>query len=56
MNESEHYTVRALLFDRNQDPDHNAIESPGMHPLTYRDLRIQITYVLKTLNAMTGLP
>jgi acyl-CoA synthetase (AMP-forming)/AMP-acid ligase II len=50
--ESEHYTVRDLLFDGNQDPDHNAIESPGMHPLTYRDLRIQILYVLKTLNSM----
>jgi acyl-CoA synthetase (AMP-forming)/AMP-acid ligase II len=52
MNESGQYTVKELLFDRNQDTDHNAIESPGMRPLTYRDLRIQITYVVKTLNAM----
>jgi oxalate---CoA ligase len=52
MNESEHYTVKELLFDRNQDPDHTAIESPGMHPLTYQDLRIQIISVIKTLNSM----
>ena len=51
MNESEHFTVKDLLFNRNQDPDHNAIESPGMHPLPYRDLRIQIEYVIKTLNS-----
>jgi acyl-CoA synthetase (AMP-forming)/AMP-acid ligase II len=52
MNESEHYTVEDLIFNRNQDPDHNAIESPGLSPLTYRDLRIQIIYVIKMLNAM----
>jgi acyl-CoA synthetase (AMP-forming)/AMP-acid ligase II len=52
MNVSGHYTVKELLFNRNQDPDNNAIESPGMHPLTYRDLRIQIIYVIKTLNSM----
>lgn len=51
MNESEHFTVKDLLFYQKQDPDHNAIESPGMHPLTYRDLRIQVEYVIKTLNS-----
>jgi hypothetical protein len=33
-------------------PDHPAIESPGLIPLTYRDLRLQIMYVVKTLNIM----
>ncbi len=51
MHESGHCTIRELIFDRNQDPDHNAIESPGLQPLTYRDLRAQVLYVIKTLNA-----
>lgn len=52
MNESGHLTLRDILFDRGQDPDHNAIECPGSQPLTYRDLRLQILYVVKALNAM----
>ncbi len=52
MNESGHFTIRDILFDRDQDPDHNAIECPGYHPLTYRDLRLQILYGVKALNAM----
>lgn len=52
MDESDHFTFRDLIFNGNQDPDHNAIESPGYLPLTYRDLRQQILYVVKTLNSM----
>jgi acyl-CoA synthetase (AMP-forming)/AMP-acid ligase II len=50
-NESGHFTIKDLLFNRDQDPDLNAIESPGLHPLTYHDLRMQVLYVVKTLNA-----
>jgi oxalate---CoA ligase len=46
------FTIKDLIFNGNQDPDHNAIESPGYQPLTYRDLRQQILYVVKTLNAL----
>jgi acyl-CoA synthetase (AMP-forming)/AMP-acid ligase II len=52
MNDPGHFTLKDMIFDHNQDPDHHAIESPGLHPLTYRDLRAQILYVVKTLNAM----
>ena len=52
MNESGHFTIRDIIFDRDQDPDHHAIECPGFHPLTYRDLRLQILYVVKTLNTL----
>jgi acyl-CoA synthetase (AMP-forming)/AMP-acid ligase II len=50
MVESGSYTIEELIFNRNQDPDNNAIEFPGHHPLTYHDLRLQILYVIKTLN------
>ncbi|MDD1683258.1 MAG: AMP-binding protein, partial [Methanoregula sp.] len=52
MNESGHFTIKDILFNRDQDPDHTAIECPGFHPLTYRDLRLQIRYVVKALNTM----
>jgi len=52
MNDPGYFTIKDMLFDHNQDPDHHAIESPGLNPLTYRDLRAQILYVVKTLNAM----
>ncbi len=52
MNESGPYTVRDLIYNCNQDPEHNAIECPGHHPLTYRGLRSQIMYVVKTLNSL----
>ena len=52
MNETGPFTIKDLIFHGNQDPDHNAIECPGYQPLTYRDLRAQILYVVKTLNAM----
>ena len=52
MNESGLFTIKDALFNGNQDPDHNAIECPGYEPLTYHDLRLQILYVVKTLNAM----
>jgi len=52
MSEAGHYTIKDLIFNGNQDPDHNAIESPGYQPLTYRDLRQQVLLVVKTLNAM----
>jgi acyl-CoA synthetase (AMP-forming)/AMP-acid ligase II len=50
MTDTGYFTIKDLIFTRDQDPDHHAIESPGLHPLTYRDLRIQILYVIKTLN------
>ena len=52
MYETGPFTIKDLIFHGNQDPDHNAIECPGYQPLTYRDLRAQILYVVKTLNAM----
>jgi len=52
MNEPGHLTLRDILFDRGQDPDHHALECPGSQPLTYRDLRLQILYVVQALNAM----
>jgi oxalate---CoA ligase len=52
MDESGLFSTRDLIFHGNQDPDHPAIESPGYQPLTYRDLRNQIIFVVKTLNAM----
>ena len=50
--ESEPHTIKELIFDGNQDPDHPAIEIPGYQPLTYRDLRNQVLLVIKTLTAM----
>jgi acyl-CoA synthetase (AMP-forming)/AMP-acid ligase II len=44
-------TIKEVIFNNNLDPDHHAVESPGYLPLTYRELRDQITYVVKTLNA-----
>jgi acyl-CoA synthetase (AMP-forming)/AMP-acid ligase II len=52
MNKSGLFTIKDVLFDGNQDPNHNAIECPGYEPLIYHDLRLQILYVVKTLNAM----
>jgi acyl-CoA synthetase (AMP-forming)/AMP-acid ligase II/thioesterase domain-containing protein/acyl carrier protein len=52
MNETGLFTIKDLIFNRNQDPEHNAIESPGYQPLTYRELRLQVLFVVKTLNAM----
>lgn len=41
-----------LFFHNNhQDPSRFAIESPGYAPLTYRGLREQIDYTVRTLNA-----
>jgi acyl-CoA synthetase (AMP-forming)/AMP-acid ligase II/thioesterase domain-containing protein/acyl carrier protein len=48
---SESQTIKELIFDENQDPDHPAIETPGYQPLTYRDLRKQVLLVIKTLTA-----
>ena len=50
-NKASILTLKELFFHNNQDPSHNAIESPGYEPLTYQELRNQITYVVKTLNA-----
>jgi acyl-CoA synthetase (AMP-forming)/AMP-acid ligase II len=44
------FTIRQLLFEGDLDPDHNAIECPGYGPLTYRDLRLQVSTVVKALN------
>ena len=43
--------VRDLIIHGSQDPDAPAIESPGGEALTYRDLRKQIAYVARSLNA-----
>lgn len=51
MEENNFFTIRELIFNGNQDPDKNAIESPGYQPLTYRDLRLQVLSVVKSLNA-----
>jgi acyl-CoA synthetase (AMP-forming)/AMP-acid ligase II len=44
-------TIRDILFNGDQDPADNAIESPGCDPLTYRNLRLKVLYVVKTLNS-----
>jgi acyl-CoA synthetase (AMP-forming)/AMP-acid ligase II len=51
MTEFEMFTIWDMICKGDQDPDHNAIESPGYLPLTYRELRMQIDYVVKELNA-----
>jgi len=48
----EPHTIKELIFNGNQDPDHPAIESPGQQPLLYRDLRKQVLLVIKTLNSL----
>jgi acyl-coenzyme A synthetase/AMP-(fatty) acid ligase len=52
MKEFEISTIRELLFNSGQTPDHNAIESPKCQPLTYRDLRIQVLSGVKALSSM----
>jgi acyl-CoA synthetase (AMP-forming)/AMP-acid ligase II/thioesterase domain-containing protein/acyl carrier protein len=52
MKSEESPCVADLIVHGNQDPDSPAIESPGYEPLTYRDLREQVTYIVRTLNAM----
>ena len=51
MEETGHFTIRDLILSGNQDPYQPAIESPGCLPLTYRDFRMQILSVVKSLNA-----
>jgi oxalate---CoA ligase len=51
MNTSVPFTIRDLLFKGDQDPDRNAIESPGYAPLTYRALQTQMLSVVENLNA-----
>ena len=51
MNKPALLTIRDLLFDGDQDPDHPAIESPGYEPLTYRGFREQILVLNKNLSA-----
>jgi acyl-CoA synthetase (AMP-forming)/AMP-acid ligase II len=51
MEEADHSTIRDLILNGHQDPDQHAIESPGYLPLTYRDLRVHIISVVKSLNA-----
>lgn len=52
MTEPGYHTIADLLFRQGQDPDQNAIECPGLRPLTYRDLRQQVRSVVRTLNGM----
>ena len=51
MTESGLFTIGELICKGDQDPDHNAIESPGYIPLTYRDLCMQIYSVVRALNS-----
>ncbi|MFA5267301.1 MAG: AMP-binding protein [Methanoregula sp.] len=51
MNPPALLTIRDLLFEGDQDPDHPAIESPGYKPLTHRGLREHILVVNKMLSA-----
>lgn len=51
MGGTDRFTIRDLICCGDQDPDQHAIESPGYLPLTYRDLRLQIRSVVKSLNA-----
>jgi acyl-CoA synthetase (AMP-forming)/AMP-acid ligase II len=51
MKNPEGLSIRSLILEGNQDPDHPALEAPGCRPLTYRDLREQIISVVSTLNA-----
>lgn len=51
MTDKECNTIRELLFLQGQDPDHNAIECPGMQPLTYHGLREHVRSVVRILNA-----
>jgi acyl-CoA synthetase (AMP-forming)/AMP-acid ligase II len=51
MEENDRRTIKDLILNGSQDPDHHAIESPGYRPLTYRDLRLQILSVTQSLNA-----
>jgi acyl-CoA synthetase (AMP-forming)/AMP-acid ligase II len=46
------FTIRDMIWGGTQDPDQNAIESPGHLPLTYREFRAQIHYVVRTLNGL----
>jgi oxalate---CoA ligase len=50
MKENDFFTIMDQIFNGNQDPNKNAIESPGYQPLTYRDLRLQVFSVVKYLN------
>lgn len=51
MNGTDRFTIYDLIYTGNQDPDQNAIESPGSRPLTYRALRAQMARVLQDLHA-----
>ena len=51
MDGQDSLTIRDLIWAGNQDPDRNAIESPGYAPLTYRALRVQMLAVVQDLNA-----
>ena len=51
MNNEKGQCVRDLILFGSQDPDSPAIESPGYLPLTYRELRKQIAYVVRSMNA-----
>ncbi|MFA5267310.1 MAG: non-ribosomal peptide synthetase [Methanoregula sp.] len=44
--------VRDLIIFGSQNPDSPAIESPGYQPLTFRDLRRQVAYAVRSLNAL----
>ena len=51
MSESGLFTIGDVLFCGGQDPDHHAIESPGFPPVTYQDLRAEVSALVTSLNA-----
>jgi acyl-CoA synthetase (AMP-forming)/AMP-acid ligase II len=50
MDTDRRFTIPDLMLHGDQDPDKNAIESPGNHPLTYRDFRVMIHSAVRMLN------
>lgn len=52
MSEFGDCSVRKIVFNEDRDLNTHAIESPGLHPLTYKDLQIQVLYGVKKLNAL----
>ena len=50
MDTDHRFTLANLLVFGDQDPEKNAIESPGCHPLTYREFREMIRSAVRMLN------
>jgi acyl-CoA synthetase (AMP-forming)/AMP-acid ligase II len=50
MDTDHRFTLANLLVFGDQDPEKSAIESPGCHPLTYREFREMIRSAVRMLN------